>query len=394
MSAARRLAFVSPRFAQGPAIGGAETLLRALAARAQAAGREVAFLTTCATDHVSWRNVVPEGRRTIDGLPVHFFPVNANRDEARFLRLQDRIGRGRCLSETEEAEWLRNNVNSDALAAWLSANAANLDRVVAGPYLFGVIHQAARVLPDRALLLPCLHDEPFARLQATRRLFGQVRGFLFNSEPEQALAVRLFGLPPDAGHVVGIGMDARPPADPSAFAARSGIRAPYLMYAGRREPLKGTPLLVDYFAAYRKRTGRDIHLVLAGSGAVDIPRDLKPYVLDAGFLTEREKNEAMAGAVAFCHPSVNESLSIVLLESWINETPTLVHAGSEVMRFLCRRSNGGLWFGSYPEFEESLSLLLDRPDTRREMGQLGRSYVQREYAWPAVEQRLLGALDA
>jgi glycosyltransferase involved in cell wall biosynthesis len=102
----------------------------------------------------------------------------------------------------------------------------------------------------------------------------------------------------------------------------------------------------------------------------------------------------MAGAVAFCHPSVNESLSIVLLESWINETPALVHAGSEVMRFLCRRSNGGLWFGSYPEFEESLSLLLDRPDTRREMGQLGRSYVQREYAWPAVEQRLLGALDA
>jgi len=394
MSAVRRVAFVSPRFAQGSAIGGAETLLRALALRAQSAGREVVFLTTCATDHVSWRNAVPEGRRTIDGLAVHFFPVNADRDASRFLRLQQRIGRGQRLSETQEADWLRHNVNSDALAAWLSANAANLDRVVAGPYLFGVVHQAAGALPDRTLLLPCLHDEPFAYLRATRDLFGRVRGFVFNSEPERDLARRLFGLAPDDGRVVGIGLEPRPPADRTAFPSKRGLQAPYLMYAGRREPLKGTPLLVDYFGAFRKRTGRDLRLVLAGSGAVDVPRELKPHVLDVGFLTEEEKNEAMAGALAFCHPSVNESLSIVLLEAWLNETPALVHAGSEVMRHLCRRANGGLWFGSYPEFEESLIVMLDRPETRRDMGRRGRSYVLQEYNWPTVEAHLLAALDA
>jgi glycosyltransferase involved in cell wall biosynthesis len=394
MSTSRRPAFVSPRFAQGPALGGAETLLRALAARAQSAGREVVFLTTCATDHVTWRNAVPEGCRRVDGLSVHFFPVNADRDERCFLRLQDRIGRGQRLSDAEETAWLRHNVNSDALAAWLTDNAATLDRVVAGPYLFGVVHQAARALPDRVLLLPCLHDEPFARLRVTRDLFSRVRGFLFNSEPERDLAARLFGAAPAAGRVVGIGLDPRAPADRSAFATRRGLRSPYLMYAGRREPLKGTPLLVDYFAAFRKRTRRDLCLVLSGSGSVDIPREMKPFILDVGFLDEAEKHEAMAGATLFCHPSVNESLSIVLLESWLNETPALVHADSEVMRFLCRQSNGGLWFRSYPEFEESLALLLDRPETRRAMGAAGRAYVTREYAWPTVERRLLDALDA
>ena len=40
----------------------------------------------------------------------------------------------------------------------------------------------------------------------------------------------------------------------------------------------------------------------------------------------------MAGALAFCHPSVNESFGIVLLESWLARTPALVHAGSDVLQ--------------------------------------------------------------
>ena len=40
-------------------------------------------------------------------------------------------------------------------------------------------------------------------------------------------------------------------SDPDAFPAPR----PYLLYSGRREPLKGTPLLLDYVNAFRRRTG-------------------------------------------------------------------------------------------------------------------------------------------
>ena len=102
----------------------------------------------------------------------------------------------------------------------------------------------------------------------------------------------------------------------------------------------------------------------------------------------------MAGAVAFCHPSVNESLGIVILESWLCGTPVLVHAVSDVLRDHCARSGGGLWFRNYPEFEESLTLMLDRSDLNQAMGAAGRTYVQQKYSWHRVTQKMFHALDA
>ena len=66
---------------------------------------------------------------------------------------------------------------------------------------------------------------------------------------------------------------------------------------------------------------------------------------------------------------------------------------SEVLRWQCERSNGGLWFGTYPEFEEELLLCMDNNDIRSKMAQSGREYVRREYAWQAVVDRLFAALD-
>ncbi len=391
MSRADRLAFVCPRWLEGGSAGGAETLLRALAVHAAAAGREVEFLTTCATDHVSWRNARPPGAETRDGITVRFFPVNETRDEGRFLSIQDRFCRGGEVTPEEERQWLDHGVNSPDLAAHLREHIGRYDRVLAGPYLFALTHAALAVAPEKSWLVPCLHDEPFATLGVTRTLFGSVAGFLFNADPERALARRLYGeLAPS--EVVGLGLDPFE-ADPSAFAARHGLADPYLVYCGRREAGKGTPLLLDYFHAFRERMGRALRLVLTGSGPVDPPDGSAAQVLDLGFVSEAEKREAMAGALAFCHPSVNESLGIVLLEAWMARTPALVHAGGAVLPDQCRRSGGGLWFRDYAEFEEAVMLLLDRPDLRNALGAAGRRFVETEYAWDAVMARFFRALE-
>jgi len=137
----------------------------------------------------------------------------------------------------------------------------------------------------------------------------------------------------------------------------------------------------------------DMKLVLTGSGPYDPPPQLAPHILDLGFVPEKEKHDAMSGAVAFCHPSVNESFSIVILESWLAGAPVLVHGAGEVMLDHCRKSNGGLWFRNYPEFEESLLLLLTRQGLRESMGKAGKRYVQAHYSWSSVESRLLAALS-
>ncbi len=393
MPPARRIAFLSPRFADGPTVGGAETLLRRLAERVAAAGRDVTFLTTCATDHFTWANALPPGDRKVGRITVRYFPVDATRDVPTFLAVQNRISRLAQVTRDEELVWLKNSVNSEALYAHLRDEGQAYDRVVMGPYLFGLVYFASRILPDRTLLLPCLHDESFAYLSVMRDLFESVRGCLFNTVPERDLAARLFTLPPAHSSVVGMGLDPFT-ADAERFRRARGIRQPYVLYAGRREPGKGTPLLMDYLGVFRERTRQDVKLVLTGSGPIDPPPALAPHVIDLGFVSEEVKHDAMAGAVAFCHPSVNESLSIVILESWLAGTPVLVHAGGEVMRYQCRQSNGGLWFRNYPEFEESLMLLLTRPEIRQAMAARGKRFVESEYAWPQVEARLLAALDA
>ncbi len=384
----RSIAVVSPRYPDGVTVGGAETLLRRLAERLAARGLDVTFLATCARNHFTWANECPADVRRIHNVEVRRFPVNTDRDPALFLARQSAICRGETLTRAEQAEWLRHSVNSDTLLEHLRAESVRYERILAGPYLFGLVWSVASAFPDRTILTPCLHDEAFARQELIGEMLRSVRGCLFNTEPERELAIRLHG--PEAGRGVVVGMGIEPfEADARAFAARRGLTAPYVFYCGRREAGKGTPLLTDYLDVFRARTGRDIALVCAGSG----PLDAKPFVHDAGFLSETEKREALAGAVAFVHPSTLESLGIVLLESFTAGVPALVHAAGAVLRWQCARSGGGLWFRHYPDFEAELELLLERPDLRHAMGERARAFVRREYSWDAVERRLFGALE-
>jgi len=392
MASPKRIAFVCPRLAGEGAVGGAETLLKNLAIHAATRGFEVDFLTTCAQSHFTWENTLPPGKKQMDGLNIHFFPVD-ERDVGTFLRIQQSIDHGREVPELDELLWLKNGVNSAALLKHLDQHAAEYRAILLGPYLFGLTYFAALAHPERALLVPCLHDEPFAKLTCMKRLFSETAGCLFNSRAERELAGELFDFPDAKSRIVGMGLDSFE-VDSTAFAHNHTLTAPYVLYCGRREPLKGTPLLCDYMQAFRERTGRDIKVVFTGSGTIDAPAALWPHILDAGFVSETEKHEAMAGALAFLHPSVNESFGIVLLEAFLAGTPGLVHAQSRVLVSQCRAANAGLWFRHYPDFEAQLLYLLDNPQARDALGTNGRNFVAREYAWPAIEQKFIDSLDA
>ena len=152
-----KIAFVSPRLHEPGTVGGAETLLWSLALDAVALGHEVEMLCTCAKDHRTWANELPPGSFGRDGLTVRRFPVDP-RDLDAWMRAQVALQNGEEVSGSDAVAWLENSVNSRALVERLREG--GYDRVVAGPYLFGLTWNAARAVPEKTLLVPCFHDEP------------------------------------------------------------------------------------------------------------------------------------------------------------------------------------------------------------------------------------------
>ena len=369
----QKIAIVSPRLPMGGAVGGAETLLLNLARLAAEGGADVTFLTTCSTNRDGkWQNDMPAGESVYEGLKVVRFPVDTG-VELRGL----------------------GDVNSSALLAHLAATP--YDRLVTGPYLFGLVMAVAAAMPERTILVPCVHDEEDARYPRVREMFRAVRGFCFNTEPERDLAARLYGpkiLSPDRPcGVVGFALPDFP-SDPAAGRRLAGTDAPYIIYCGRRDPMKGTPPVIDYWAAWRAcHPDVDLKLVLTGIGDIEVPANCRAHLIDLGDVADaRQRHDLMAGAVAFCHASVNESLSIVLLESWLARRPVLVHANGVVLRAQTKRANGGLWFRDFVDFNECLEVLLRDPALADALGASGRAFTLAEYSPDAVRRRFLETL--
>ena len=343
-----RLAFCPARFG-AEIVGGAEIVLRRMAGALQARGWDVEVLTSCATDHRSWANVLPPGESIEDGLCVRRFPVVPGRDPDRG-RLERRILDGERLTLAEQQQWMDGGMQVPGLAAHVAAHAAEYRAVICTPYPFWVTHACARVVPERCVLWTCLHDEPYATLPLFAPMFRDVAGLLFQSGPEHDLAHRLVpgpgALAPHA--VVGCGVEVPPRYDPAGFRARHGIPGRFLLYAGRREGAKGWDELLDAFAA----------------------------------------------ADASVQPSRYEAFFRTIMEAWLAGVPVVANAGSDVVAWHCRRSGGGLLYTDPAELEQHFcALAADAPAAARSAAG-ARDYVLRNYRWPAVLDRVEAALLA
>ena len=159
----------------------------------------------------------------------------------------------RASAAVEEA-FVRESINSSALYRFIAEHAERY-LFVFTPYLYGTTLAGAAVRPDRSLLIPCLHDEAYAYLGVTRRMFLGVRGSLFFTPEEAAVARRACGAEPP-GRVTGGGIDTHLRGDAERFRAASGVRDPYLLYVGRLDRGKNTHVVMAYARERARRRGR------------------------------------------------------------------------------------------------------------------------------------------
>ena len=388
-----KIAFICPWYGKDIP-GGAEAECRRTVENLQQRGLAVEVWTTCVRDFEGdWSlNYYRPGEYQVEGIRVKRFAVS-RRDGELFSRLNRRIMDGEPLPREEERLFLEHMINSPGLYQHLQRQGSRY-LLVFIPYLFSSTYFGSRIHPERSFIIPCLHDEGYARLALLKEAYRQVRGLVFHTRAEQQLGRDLFELPENQTFLLGEGIDTDLAPDPERFRLKYNLQDPYLLYAGRRDAGKNTPLLMNYFALYKKRFPSPLRLVLIGNLPVRVPLERREDILDFGFVPRQDKIDAYGGAALFCQPSVMESFSIVIMEAWLCGAPVLVNAHCPVTVEHCDRGQGGLYFGDYLEFEECLKEILDHPERAKALAHNGRNYVLENFHWDRVTEKYIHLFSA
>ncbi len=387
-----RLALVVQRYGEEVS-GGAELMSRWLAEKLTQLGR-VDVLTTCALDYTTWANHYPPGQTILNGVNVHRFPVDAPRD---WPREQKATGRFLMQENSVLDEWLwmsRQGPNSTALLRAIEKGYDQYDAFLFTTFLYAQTFFGLPLVPDKALLIPTAHDDPFLRMPVFRALFHLPRfiSYLTYAERDLVQEVTRNGRVPS--EVIGIGINPPPaPADPARFRQKFGLDAdtPFMLYVGRLAASKNVPELLDYFLEYKKSRPGPLKLVLMGKG--DIPILAHPDIVQTGFVTEQEKFDGLAASSFVVVPSIYESLSMLALEGWLMGKPVLVNGHCTVLKQQCRRSNAGLYYWSGAEFSLLVDYLLAHPVESQLLGRAGQRFVGENYSWEVVLSKYETALN-
>lgn len=354
--------------------GGAEALAAQVAQHLRPHW-DITVLTTCATDHLSWANVLPPGESMVDDVRVLRFPVRSRRDRFGHNALSRRLF-GRSLDRSEEELWLAaQGPLAPGLFRHLAEEAGRYDGFLVFTYLYVTGAWTVPMLGSRALVVPTAHDEPAFGFDVFADVFERPRALLTLTEEERQLIQARFQHHAPA-RVVGMGVEA-PRTEPKRFRSKFGIDGPYLMYVGRVEKGKGIHELLRAYAGLRAGHPKPPELVLAGESSVHAAGQ---GVRLLGRIGEQDKWDGLAGAEAVVVPSARESLSLLTLEAMAVGTPVVGNMASQVVRGHLERSQAGLAYTSAADFPEAVRTVRAR---REALGRAGKSYARR-YRWSTV----------
>ncbi len=383
-----RVAFVVQRYGLEVS-GGAELLCRQVVERL-APSLDIEVLTTCAQDYVTWENAYPAGLDTVNGIPVRRFPNIRTREE-RFGERSAWLYSHRH-SLQDEWDWLEaQGPVAPELLHYIADHRTDYAAMVFFTYIYYPTALGLRLATERALFVPTAHDEPPIYLNIYQALFHAPRAILYNTVEEREFLIDLFGIDYIPGDVVGVGVDVPEQVDAAAFRQQYGLQVPYVTYVGRISPSKSCDVMIDHFVRYKKSHPGPLTLLLVGRSEIPIPE--RPDIVTLGFVSDEDKFNAIAAAELFLLPSKLESLSMVFLESLALGTPVLCDGHSPVLRGHCLRSNAGLYYNDYAEFEAALELLLGNQRLRQAMALRGPAYVRRHYTWAQVLEKYQSMID-
>jgi glycosyltransferase involved in cell wall biosynthesis len=386
-----KLAVVVQRY--GADINGGAELHARYVAEMLARRHRVEVLTTCAHDYVTWKAHYAEGSETINGVAVRRFPVARERDPQDFGERSTQVFERRH-SIADELAWLDSEgPTSPALIDYIGQHADAFDFFLFFSYRYYHAYHGVRRVPHKAILVPTAERDAALGLSIFGPVFRAARALMYNSPEERAIIQAASGNASVPGVVVGIGSDLPRETSPDRFRRKYDVAGPFVIYVGRIDRNKGCAELFDYFSSYRPRLGQQLSLILAGNSILPIPDH--PRIRHLGFVSDRDKFDAIAASEALIMPSRFESLSMVALEAWGLGRPVLANGRCDVLRGQTIRSRAGLYYDDFAEFAEALFTLTSNRPLHQALGENGRRFYERHYAWPVIQRKyedMLGQL--
>src|SRR5437870_5765549 len=360
-------------------VGGSEAHARVVAHRL-AMVNEVEVATTNALDYWTWAPHFAVGASMDGPVRVRRFAVTGTRSPTFKDAEQHVLFEPHTLAD--EQRWLAmQGPHTPDLLEFLHREGKTYDAILFYTYIYEPTAAGLPLVAERAALISTAHDEEPLRLVPYRALFQLPRAFGFLTSEERDLVHARFANGHIPHEVLGIGLDPPPEHDPSPFRERYSPRGPLVLYLGQVSEGKAVDELVADWIAFREGGGAGT-LVLAGTPRMAVPA--REDIVSLGRVSEQDKYALLAAADALALPSHLESLGIVLLEAWQVGTPCLVPARNAVTSGQLARAGGGLTYDR-GRFGHALEALLR---SRAALGAAGRSYVERECAWPAFDARL------
>lgn len=385
----KKIGFVVPWHGQNIP-GGAEMALRGVTEHLNKAGVPIEILTTCVKEFMAdWNeNFHKPGLTVENNIPVRRFKVRKRNVDA-FNRVNLKLMNDEKLTPQEEEVFCREMINSPDMYKYIEQHKDEYHCFVGIPYMFGPVYQMCKICPEKAVLIPCFHEEAYIYMDVFKKAFSNIRGMIFNAEPEKILTERVYDTSGQKLIVPGLGLDTNLTYDEDRFRAKYNIQDPFILYAGRKDVGKNIYTLIRYFAEYKKRNENNLKLVLIGGGNVKLPKSIHKDVYDLGFVSIQDKYDAYGAALTLCQPSKHESFSFVIMESWLCRRPVLVHKGCDVTKHFAVTSQGGFYFDNYFEFEGQVNYYIEHPDTVCQMGENGRKFVLENFDWDIVTRKYI-----
>lgn len=195
----------------------------------------------------------------------------------------------------------------------------------------------------------------------------------------------------------------RPDLDPrqtEEVLARYDLVKPYLLYVGRLEKKKNTPMLIDAFALMRENHPElsELRLVLvgdAGFGFDDVKYEIEQFNLNArvimpGWIAEEDMPHIFAGARAFVFPSRHEGFGIPVLQALGAGVPAVI-SDLEVLREVA--GDCALYFNPHDRnsLAEALARIALDEDLRARLGACGQSRAA-GFSWEKCARETLDVL--
>ena len=380
----KRIALVNQRY--GLEVNGGSEFYTRLIAERLAEKYQVDVITTKALDYTTWEDHYTADEEEINGVRVLRFGVEKPR-AADFNEFNGKyLSSGKRDIDTEKIWFEKQGPYSPAAISYIRENIGNYDVFIFVTYLYYLTVMGLPEAAEKAILIPTAHEEPFIHFKTFEKLFTLPRAFVFLTDEEKALVQGLFDCKHIPCQVMGTGVDIPCEPDEKSFREKFGIDGDYIIYVGRIDEGKDCPTMFKYFTEYKKRRPESkLKLVLMGKQVCDIPKHRD--IISLGFVSEEDKFSGISGAKALVLPSRYESLSISVLEAMSLSVPVIVNGICEVLKGHCVKSNGGLYYMNYFEFEGIIDYIFSHDGEYQCMRENARKYVEENYRWDVIMKK-------